>query len=257
MNKMAKKISREPPKLIPVSPNPESIRHISGKKPDQVRFFEIGFDTSGSGISLAVKRTGWCSVNDWAEADSELTKAMQKASGGNNKNPFPNPSGGTYHPEGSPNGRWPRTGLSFRGPVQGGNGSLELSNQCLFVIRLASGQGLAKTDWRFSTRYAPFSGDGNIKDLKDIFSDAAFIRFDQNHAIREQPDEFERPLGIDPYASTDWACFLFDVEEARQKSNNDYVFRYNIHIEIKDRKKGNYISIIIDPDIGHPEGNSP
>jgi hypothetical protein len=237
-----------------------AINHSSGKQPDQVRFLEIGFDTRGAGISLGMRRMGWSAVNGWDGADAVI-KASMAIGAASSRNPFPNPSNGNHHVDDFNRHRRDRSCLSLRVPAHGGSGNLEKSNMCLFVIRLASGGANGNTNWRYARNFSPFTGDTAIANVQDIFSDAALLDYQDGQLKRIVPSAEEILPGSasDPiayYPATQWACYLFDCTAARAQGT-DYLYRYNIHVEIMDRARQNFISLIIDPDVGFPGGSGP
>ena len=237
------------------TPNTQTMTWQPNKEPDQIRYFELDFDAKGKGISLTLLQSGWDSVAGWKDLPAKLAPVVASGKFQNSGKPFLDKTPG-------PGGRQP-LGISLAAPLPlpTGNSPYSEAGKCLYVIKLASGTGSSGTDWQFSRSFAPFSlGDreyaaagGKPTQLEDMFSHAALISADGKSLIH--PDAEEVASGT--YPQTGWACFLFDFEFAKSAIGSRFSLRYNTHIEIRDSESGEFIPLMIDPDIGEPGGGYP
>lgn len=245
--------------------------------PDQIRFFEIDINGDANRINFEVSNSGYSTeeINSWSDVECELKKAVKT-----NKK-FPNQKAPKWVDK-PRSKKPPLTGMSLLVPDVFANSGSQIpkSGRCLFVFRLANKKKLEpggkKHQYRFSRLFSPITiGDNSIKcgaktvDPTKFFSMSSQIA-DPNSStapsrrvLTEWLNKTEpRELTIGQYDETEWACILFDFEALRgeidQEPLPEFAIRFNLHIEVRDKKKGeNFIPIIVDPDIGHPGGNAP
>ena len=237
------------------TPNSQTMTWQPGKEPDQIRYFELDFDTKGNGVSLTLLQSGWDSVAGWADVPAKLAPVVSSGKFKNSGKPYLDKTPG-------PGGRKP-LGISLAAPMPlpTGNSPYPEAGKCLYVIQLASGAGSSGTDWRFSRSFAPFSlGDREYSasgaqpvQLKELFSHASLITPDGKGLVHPDPQE----VGAETYPQTRWACFLFDFATAKAEIGSSFALRYNTHVEIRDNESGEFIPLMIDPDIGIPGGGYP
>lgn len=229
----------------------------SGKVPDQVRFFELSKNVMGKKAPFSLTNCGWVAVADWDEVRKKLKDVKL--------NGFPNGNSPKFDSK-QPKGFRERTSLSIRAPelsipsTPSEPRTSEHSNYCIFVIKLLQPTGAACAKWRFSSIHAPFSYGEIDETTKEVLSDSKLIYFQNADDPKLFKPQSKELLPGRTYPEATWACFLFDGKTARERDQTgreEYVYRYNIHVEIEGDEHGNFIPIIIDPDIGHPGGNYP
>lgn len=235
--------------------NSQSMTWQPAKEPDQIRYFELDFNTGGKGVSMALLASGWDNACGWSDAEARLAAAVKSGTFQNSGKPFLDKTPG-------PGGRKP-LGISLAAPLPlpSGKSPYGEAGKCLYVIKLASGAGSSGTDWQFSRSYAPFSlgdseytaKDGKPVQLQDMFSHASLIDQVSGQLIRPQAEE----VAEDSYPQTRWACFLFDFDYAKAHVEAGFSLRYNTHVEILDTESQEYIPLMIDPQVGEPGGSYP
>lgn len=229
----------------------------AGKAPEQVRFFELEFVTTGKGVSLQFVDSGVIDVADWSGAEQAIAKAVSSGD-------FPN-AGPPYYDPNTGKGRKKALGISPAAPAAQPNGSsYGAAGKCLYVIKLADKNKKGAPTRQFSRSYAPFSlgdqqypgaGPGASADLENVLSHASLIS--EVDGSLYQPRPAELGSGDAPYISTRWACFLFDYDYAKAHFGTEFAVRYNTHIEILDTLSDEFIPLMIDPDIPYPGGTFP
>ncbi|MEO9599368.1 hypothetical protein [Parasphingorhabdus sp.] len=234
---------------------------VSGLAPDMIRYFELDFDIV-DGISLKYTDSAIEIVSDWPEAYQKIAESMRVDN-------FP-PHGTSHRSRvlphwdsAKPNGYRDRSPLALRMPTNKEPPSptepkIEISERCLYVIKLASGREHSGIKWRYSTIFSPITVGEKGSIMDKLFSDTQLLYLKDGRLAPQIPLNDELPIGAKPYESTNWACFMFNCAEARNfYKDGKFVARFNIHVEINDKNDlARYIPIIIDPDVGHPGGNS-
>lgn len=231
--------------------------------PTQINYFEIDL-MQGNNLDVRVRRSARQDVSGWTGAGSNPVSVEQALTDALSRgfpppvenNPMPNPHTGHR--------KNPITQLALLPPIS--NGSVS-AFKCLYVFKIEQNGNSGNV--RFSTRHAPFSlvdtsieVGQNLILTKRVISLASLIAEGSEGERRQGSTEllvksFKGDNG--QYPESLWACIMLDWEPIIDASHEDiptFAVKFNIHVEVKDRKTDNYVPIIIDPDIGHPGGNN-
>ena len=230
----------------------------SDNVPDQLRMFDIELKATGAGIvvrythaAILDASTNW---PDWASFLSDLPGLVVQLDGLRKKCSW-------RHPNGRP--KRPRVELSVNAPREERNSGGDLiwkkAKKCFYIFRL-NPKGNANTAFQYSTSFHPFSYGEKSYNLEDVFVNPTLIY--PSRAICTAMSG-SRP----PHSPASMAGFLFDYEAVTMSDPDDFVYRFNMHVEIESKPNGtrpsdpnhyfNFIPIIIDPDVGHPGGTLP
>lgn len=259
------------PALEVLVPNIDVMKEDKSKLPLQLRVFDVEFRARAGQIELEYGAAFQVNISptDW----DEFEQCLEKYLFGDDAPSNPAPVKRDKPLEKSP--KRPRIDLSVAAPRQATSSDGKTfdtdATKVFYVFRLKSGRGPNGKNWRFSTTFAPFSIssiDGHGQSLQEIFFNPCLIRKAASppNIEVEIADTFEHSPG-DRYNETRIAGFYFGYNLIDEEENDpeDFVFRFNMHVEIPTINRGHnnsnkfhrWIPIIVDPDVGHPGGSYP
>ncbi|QTD57188.1 hypothetical protein [Parasphingorhabdus cellanae] len=222
-----------------VGPYQGSMSHNAYDTPKRIAFFEITLAIENRKLSPKIIQTGCVDIEDGKSFKSYVKKAMTTGLFPNSNNQ-PTQQTGRGRP-GNPNGF-----------------SLNCKTLDYIIIKLSEADF---DNWRFPKTLPPFSsGDEKFQKAEGrkgfppmcaIMAEARLLQMVGSKLKIAHPTS-QNPATCD----SKWAYFVFDGELAH-KYEPKFAVRYNIHLELIDPITGNGVPLIIDPDVGFPDGTEP